>query len=166
MTTHWFAVTGSCLLTYQRDNLLICLSPSMFKVCQALKIYLADHDTKKALKCFLYFCSYPHFHADEQSGYHQAVAVAEQCHYFLEETDTFVNFMVASHGCFVRRQVNRKVSQTVNLDFSIRFSYSNLSSPLCSTEIRHKSDGCHHGSCGQGKSYHCQINTSRMWKEH
>ncbi|XP_030296345.1 zona pellucida sperm-binding protein 4-like isoform X2 [Sparus aurata] len=45
---------------------------------------------------------------DEQSGYHQAVAVAEQCHYFLEETDTFVNFMVASHGCFVRRQVNRK----------------------------------------------------------
>ncbi|XP_036974337.1 zona pellucida sperm-binding protein 4-like isoform X2 [Acanthopagrus latus] len=41
---------------------------------------------------------------DEHSGYHQAVAVAEQCHYFLEETDAFFNFTVASHGCFVRRQ--------------------------------------------------------------
>ncbi|XP_073349259.1 zona pellucida sperm-binding protein 4-like isoform X2 [Pagrus major] len=41
---------------------------------------------------------------DDHGGYYQAVAVAEQCRYFLEETDTFVTFTVASHGCFVRRQ--------------------------------------------------------------
>ena len=92
MTTHWFAVTGSCLLTYQRDNLLTCLSPSMFKVSQALTIFFVFAVCS---------CSCPHFCADEHSGYHQAVAVAEQCHYFLEETDAFfqqiINIMLS--GC-------------------------------------------------------------------
>ena len=73
----------------------------LFKVRQALTI---------SFVFAVCSCSCPHFCADEHSGYHQAVAVAEQCHYFLEETDAFFNFTVASHGCFVRRQVSRKVS--------------------------------------------------------
>ncbi|XP_074536075.1 zona pellucida sperm-binding protein 4-like [Halichoeres trimaculatus] len=41
---------------------------------------------------------------DGHGGYHQAVAVANQCNYMLRETKTFINLTVPSHGCFVRRQ--------------------------------------------------------------
>ncbi|XP_042343267.1 zona pellucida sperm-binding protein 4-like [Plectropomus leopardus] len=40
---------------------------------------------------------------DEHSGYYQAIAIAKHCHYFLGETDSFIVFTVALHGCFVRR---------------------------------------------------------------
>ncbi|XP_038548806.1 zona pellucida sperm-binding protein 4-like [Micropterus salmoides] len=41
---------------------------------------------------------------DEHAGYHQVIALAKQCHYFLRETDIFIILTVASHGCFVRIQ--------------------------------------------------------------
>lgn len=60
--------------------------------------------------CFLCSCLCLNVHPDERSGYYQAIAVAKQCHYFLRETDTVIILTVASHGCFVRRQVSWKVS--------------------------------------------------------
>nr|XP_020456106.1 zona pellucida sperm-binding protein 4-like [Monopterus albus] len=44
------------------------------------------------------------FVQDEYGKYYQAIAIAKQCHYFFEESDTVVVLTVASHGCFVRRQ--------------------------------------------------------------
>ncbi|KAM7413483.1 hypothetical protein PAMA_020733 [Pampus argenteus] len=41
---------------------------------------------------------------DKQGGFYQVTAIAEQCQYFLEETDTFIILTVAFHGCLVRRQ--------------------------------------------------------------
>lgn len=56
--------------------------------------------------CLLFFFLCPNSHKDVHSGYHQAIAVAKQCHYFLRETDTFIILTVASNGCFVRREVS------------------------------------------------------------
>lgn len=44
-------------------------------------------------------------HTGDRAGYYQAVAIAEQCHYFLGESDSFVILTVAAHGCFVKTQV-------------------------------------------------------------
>ncbi|KAM8903750.1 zona pellucida sperm-binding protein 4-like [Spinachia spinachia] len=41
---------------------------------------------------------------DEHGGYYQAIAVAEQCHYFFGEAEGFTLFTVSGGGCFVRRE--------------------------------------------------------------
>lgn len=99
-----FATMGSCLFTYQRCNLLVFLSPFMFKVSQTLKINDNDQWWHIALRCFLCSCLCPKLHTDDHSGYYQAIAIAKQCHYFLGGNATFIFLTVASHGCFVRRQ--------------------------------------------------------------
>lgn len=102
----WFAVMVSCLFTYPRRNLPICLSPFMFEVSQDAKNL--PRGSCIALKWLCLLCSC--FDTDEHGGYYQAVAVAKQCHYFLRESETSVVLTVASHGCFVRRLVSQRVS--------------------------------------------------------
>ncbi|XP_008306753.1 zona pellucida sperm-binding protein 4-like [Cynoglossus semilaevis] len=70
------------------DNSLLCLEENM-------SVYISKEKFPD-LPLSIYV-------GDERGGFYQAAVIAKQCHYFLSEGDTFVNFVVSYHGCFVRR---------------------------------------------------------------
>ncbi|KAM6987452.1 zona pellucida sperm-binding protein 4-like [Tautogolabrus adspersus] len=75
---------------------------------------------------------------DEHSGYYQALAVAEQCHYILGETETFIILTAASHGCFVKRQKYITKLTVVIMAYKGRLEIVKTIPVICERKIKGK----------------------------
>lgn len=166
IVTRPFATMGSCLFTYQRCNLLIFLSPFMFKVSQTVK-YISSmmaHIFKVVVFAMLLFVfTFTHRWTQRILPSHcnsKTVPLLpwRKWHlYYLNSCFPWL-FCEKTRKLFVCLFLKLYTYRYI-LFF---FPYSNLSLQFGSIEIHHKPDCCHHGTCRQRKSWYCQVNTSHL----
>lgn len=108
LSLEWKALYGSVMTYTCHDGFMsIYIAKEQFAPPPSA-IYIQGKSTASSAGCWpaLQLDLLLVFNTDERGGYHQVVALAEQCGYLLRETETLVILTVTSDGCFVRRSVS------------------------------------------------------------
>ncbi len=168
--TGGFAMMGSWLFIYQRCNLLIFLSPFMFKVSHTLKMCLTGL-WRTAWRCWMFMLLFVSKFARRCP---QRILPSHFCGKTVPLLPWREWHLYNLHSCFTRvfcektREMKsplRGSNCSLPMQLYMFFIFYNISPSLCLTEIYHKPDCCYLSTYRQGGSWNRWVISSHLWKE-